>query len=155
MKRIIFFIISTIFIQTIYSFSIFPDNSITLFGKTVQFGTSTDDFKTSFTEFKLDAQEGNDISYSFRTEHDNAFDNYWITAKFIDNKLTCLELNGWQTDEYMKLIKQTLKQLIFDKTVTEKDKDLGDISSDFYHKDDLKAEYFNFETAVLKICLNK
>jgi hypothetical protein len=55
----------------------------------------------------------------------------------------------------MRLIDATLKQFQFDKTVTEKDEDVGTISSDYYHKDDLKAEYFNFETAVLKICLNK
>jgi len=153
MKITLTIIITVILIQANYSLTLV--NSITLFNKEVQFGTNTDDFKTIFSEFKLDPQEGNEIVYKYETQYSNTFDNYWITAKFKDNKLVCLELNGWQTDEYMKLLKATLKQLIFDKTVMEKNEDIGEKSTDFYHKDDLKAEYYNFETAVLTICLNK
>ncbi|MBE2218586.1 MAG: hypothetical protein IAE90_10300 [Ignavibacteria bacterium] len=78
-----------------------------------------------------------------------------MTAKFKDDKLSCLELNGWQTNEYMQILKDVLKQMKFDKTITEKNEDVGETSSDFYHKDDLKAEYFSFETSVLTICLSK
>ena len=131
------------------------DNSIKLFNKEIIFGMSSDEFISIFNEFKFDSKDGTDLSYKYETNYSNSFDNYLITAKFKNNKLICLELNGWQTVEYMRLIDATLKQFQFDKTVTEKDEDVGTISSDYYHKDDLKAEYFNFETAVLKICLNK
>lgn len=131
------------------------ENTITLFNKELQFGMRSDEFKPRFNEFKLESNEGNDLNYKFETNYsDFRSSNYWITATFKDNKLVCLELNGWQTEEYMKLIKATIKQLIFDKTVKEENEDIGTTETDFYHKDDLKAEYYEFETAVLKICLN-
>lgn len=128
-------------------------NTITLFNKEVEFGMSSDMFKSRFNEFKLDSKEGNELSYKFERNYSDFFSNYWITVKFTDNKLICLELNGWQTEEYMKLLKATMKQMKFDKTITTENEDIGSTSTDYYHKDDLKAEYYNFETAVLKIYL--
>lgn len=130
------------------------DNSIILFNKEVQFGISSDEFKLIFDDFKLHSQDGNDVNYLYETQYADFFSNFWITAKFKDNKLVCLELNGWQTEEYMQLIDETLTQFQFDKTVEEESEDFGTVSSDFYHKDDLIAEYFNFETAFLSICFN-
>jgi hypothetical protein len=130
-------------------------NAITLFNKEVQFGMSSNEFIERFDEFKLDSKEGNEISYKYETNYSNSFDNYWITVKFTDNKLVFLELSGWQTEEYMKIIKATIKQLKFDKTIIEKDEEVGDTKTDYYHKDDLKAECFSFETTVLKIYLNR
>lgn len=130
-------------------------NAITLFNKELQFGMRSEEFISQLNEFKFNSKEEVEISYKFETNYSDFFSNYWITAKFTDNKLICLELNGWQTEEYMKIIKAIIKQLIFDKTVTEEDEEVGTLRSDYYHKDDLKAEYFSFETTVLKICLNK
>jgi len=137
------------------SMTILTANSITLFNKELQFGMSSEEFISRFNEFKFDSKEGGETSYKFGTNYSNAFENYWITVKFTDDKLIFLELNGWQTEEYMKIVKATIKQLKFDKTVTEESEDVGTLSSDYYHKDDLKAECFSFETTVLKIYLNK
>ena len=131
------------------------DNSIILFNKEIQFGISSDELILIFENFHLDLQEGNDSNYIYETQYSDYFSNYWITAKFKDNKLVCLELNGWQTEEYLKLIDETLSQFKFDKTVEEESEDIGTMSWDYYHKDDLVAEYYEFETAVVSICLNK
>lgn len=137
-------------------FKIIPsDNTIKLFNKELQFGISSDEFGSKFDEFKFDSKENNEMKYKYGTNYSNAFDNYWITATFKDDKLICLELNGWKSREYVKLIDATLRQFKFDKTVTEEDEEVGTLKSDYYHKDDLKAEYFSFETSVLKICLGK
>jgi len=130
------------------------DNTIILFNNELKFGMSSDNFKSRFMEFKLDFTDGINLNYKYETNYSNTFDNFWITAVFKDDKLSCLELNGWQSEEYLKLVKTTLKQLIFDKTVTEENEDLGTVKTDYYHKDNLKAEYFSFETTVLKICLD-
>lgn len=149
MKLIFIIIVASIFIQANYSLA--QNNSITLFNKSVQFGSSQDEFKAIFDQFSIDPNDNN--TYTYRTNYDNAFDNYWINVNFTNNKLSCLELNGWQTNEYMAILKSVLNQLIYDKTVKEQNEDVGTIETVYYHKDDLNAEYFAFETSVLKICL--
>jgi len=129
-------------------------NSILLFGKNLVFGISSTEFINTFTEFTIEEPMDGFQRYRYGTNYDNAFANYWMTAKFQNDKLVCFEFNGWQTDEYMKIIDETLKQFKFDKTVIDKDEDIGDTRTDYYHKEELKAEYFSFETSVLTICLS-
>lgn len=130
-------------------------NSIIFSGKELVFGISSGEFLSSFPEFVLkEPFEGFQI-YSFSTGYDNAFENYWINAKFKNDNLMCFELNGWQTNEYMKILKDILTQLEFVKTVKEQDEDVGETITEYYKKDNLVAEYYAFETSVLKICLNR
>lgn len=130
-------------------------NSIIFSGKELKFGSNIADFTNLFPVFSSGNPDMDYQTYKYGTNYDDAFSNYWITAKFKNDILVCFELNGWQTDEYMKIINETLLQFTFDRTVIEKDEEVGDIRTDYYHKDELRAEYFSFETSVLTICLTK
>lgn len=118
------------------------DNTIVSFQKELHFGIISDEFLSIFNEFKFDTKEGNEIFYKFKTYYENIFDNYYINAEFTNDKLICFELNGWQTEEYNKIINEILSQLQFNKTVIEEDEELVPLSTDCYFKDELKAEKF-------------
>lgn len=156
------FLIKGIFFLILLSFSVLSQdkNSIILFGKELVFETTLDEFKILFDEFKPETNdffygtngEGFEL-YSIRKENiQDPFKGHLIVAKFKDNKLSCMEFHG-SSDEITIIVKDILPQLvIYDKKITN---DELEIETEYYKKDNLKAELVEFESTLLTICLYK